>query len=542
MRLSSVQIKTKSQKFFPKMKSRLIFLSFLFVLIIFSVLMLLPLNPSEHYIGNDSGVFLYTASIMKSGGTPYIDSWDHKGPFVYFINLLGISLFPNEQWGLFVLQQLMMLFSLFMLTASLSKKLCKTAIFAGFTLFLLLFPRTFGAGNQVEFYSALFLMISFSLLIRNTTKERVWRWGLIGIFGGIVLLIQMNNAAFWAVCGLWLFLRCFRDRKHISSLFFYILGLCIPVMSAFIFLFTRKALYDFFDQYIRYNILYSDVNSGIAWKIKSIFINCFSTFGTILFSICALLFLFLIITTISQRDTIRLFSFEKYDVFLFFLVSFLSDFVLTGLSGRQYPHYLGILPVYFFIFAAYYLKKILISPKISKKINCAATKGIAFFVCLLCCTYAVTDDVKVLLSNRSILFTDAYFNTFPTTEIETFINENTSPDDTVLLWGGDTRYNYSTGRRSPTRYTYPFVLMNCTYASYAKWKEFTDQIITNPPAMILEMKTLTFPVYWEVPENCFNQKEEMNRFFSFVETNYKSLPSETEGVDDTFYLIEHSAF
>ena len=67
------------------------------LLIIFAVTFLyLANNPLCFFrnapLGGDSSVFITVAAVMKNGGMPYLDTFDHKGPLLYIINYTGLKL------------------------------------------------------------------------------------------------------------------------------------------------------------------------------------------------------------------------------------------------------------------------------------------------------------------------------------------------------------------------------------------------------------------------------------------------------------------
>lgn len=46
----------------------------------------------------DSSVFIYVARTLLNGGTMYVDCFDHKGPFLYVLNVVGQLI--NPRWGI----------------------------------------------------------------------------------------------------------------------------------------------------------------------------------------------------------------------------------------------------------------------------------------------------------------------------------------------------------------------------------------------------------------------------------------------------------
>src|SRR5574344_1456659 len=58
----------------------------------------------------DSAVFKMMGHVLLNGGVPYVDYFDHKGPYLYLINAIGEYISPK--WGLFSLQVLWLFLSL----------------------------------------------------------------------------------------------------------------------------------------------------------------------------------------------------------------------------------------------------------------------------------------------------------------------------------------------------------------------------------------------------------------------------------------------
>ena len=40
--------------------------------------------------GRDQSVFIYVAEGLLDGDIPYRDRWDHKGPLIYLLNVVGL--------------------------------------------------------------------------------------------------------------------------------------------------------------------------------------------------------------------------------------------------------------------------------------------------------------------------------------------------------------------------------------------------------------------------------------------------------------------
>ena len=57
----------------------------------------------------DSSVFLYIGKRMLEGKLPYRDLFDHKGPILYLIEVLGLRLSPHSTNGVWMLEVLNLL-------------------------------------------------------------------------------------------------------------------------------------------------------------------------------------------------------------------------------------------------------------------------------------------------------------------------------------------------------------------------------------------------------------------------------------------------
>jgi hypothetical protein len=72
-------------------------------------------------------------------------------------------------------------------------------------------------------------------------------------------------------------------------------------------------------------------------------------------------------------------------------------------------------------------------------------------------------------------------------ELIAYIENNSSPQDTVLMWGAETAFNFYTRRASPTRFSYQYALYS-GYGGKSYVTEFLDDILTNRPHLIILRK------------------------------------------------------
>ena len=71
----------------------------LFIASAFVILLESPLHPwGDGQISTDSSVFETVGMMMHKGFMPYRDSFDHKGPLIYFYNWMGQFLGYRGVW------------------------------------------------------------------------------------------------------------------------------------------------------------------------------------------------------------------------------------------------------------------------------------------------------------------------------------------------------------------------------------------------------------------------------------------------------------
>ena len=146
------------------------------------------------HIGNDftdSSVFKYVARVIENGGMPYRDTFDHKGPLIYILNLVGLKFGECRGiWGVEFATLFLTFAAMYKIAylKSKSKILSFMALlFAGSALF-----KYFEGGNYTEEYAMPFIAVSIyfftdlfgSLISMQASKAK------LPSFTKIILLIN----------------------------------------------------------------------------------------------------------------------------------------------------------------------------------------------------------------------------------------------------------------------------------------------------------------------------------------------------------------
>lgn len=234
-------------------------------------------SPLYNISFSDGLVFQYVAEGLNHGQIPYIDIFDHKGPFLYFINYIGLSL--GGRIGLFCLQCINLTLTLFLCV-----RFCAQLHLQHKMIFILIFSmslliRFMSEGDMTEEWSLLFLTIPMLFLLRYllcpsyTLSCR--HLFVLGFCAGLISLLRLNNVA--PLLGLfcwWLLLEV--RQKHYGYLSKVIpcalIAFFLPISIACYWFYSRagnQGLYELFYANILFNLEYASrpwPNSLPLWK------------------------------------------------------------------------------------------------------------------------------------------------------------------------------------------------------------------------------------------------------------------------------------
>lgn len=507
----------------------------LFILLIglSAVLMLFTENPQSEEIGQDTGVFLYTAKMMNEGGAPYLDSWDHKGPVVYFLNLLAYKLHPNVLWGLFFLHAILIFISTCALTFALSDYLSWGAICLGFALYLVSALRVYEL-DRTELYTVFFLMLSIAFYLIFERRKKDWGYLLIGMLFGMVLLMRPNNAAFWGVLTVFLLVECFQRKRITAKIIWLALGVLAVFGGTFLYLNHKGAVAAFFDQYILYNFVYTTSGNDLVRSFVSLFKGLIDYFGLTIILIVLAAYYVIIMKRNDQEAKLDQ-SNEFNRLINMLLISFPIELLAASMAGRNPSYYLSVHTVYFMIFLAIALDLLL------KKVTWLHPRTWQQSLLLIACAGMLFFSInkyplEILGGLGSRLLKAEFYDQQPPSYEAQFIREHTTDNDTIFVWGASDQYYILSDRNSPTRYTYMLPLFQCSYSTSEMWDEFVSDIEIARPKLIIEMRNFSFPEGEKAPKGCEHISDQVDRFFAYVSENYGLLGHQSDSFLTVFEL------
>ena len=308
-------------------------LTYLFFLGLTSVFLLTsPLHPwIRGESGTDSSVFRTMAMMMRYGYMPYRDSFDHKGPLIYFIDLFGDTL--SKVWGIWVMEFAAIFVTMILIYRITSLWAIRRVprIVCVLTAFTLLFVY-YDGGNLVEEYAMPFIAAALLIFIDYMKNNRVSkiRLFLCGACFGCVCLLRANMAAIWLVFCIAIFIKALIQKQYVELglfVFWFVFGVAVICAPILIWMKANGILRSFWNAYISFNLQYSSAEGG-----RALFPAKWTTFFTIpntfacTLSIVSLCFLF-------YQNTKERFLYGTY------LICFFINLYLISMSGVAYPHY-----------------------------------------------------------------------------------------------------------------------------------------------------------------------------------------------------------
>lgn len=152
------------------------------------------------YDGADSLHFQTDGQNWLHGRIPYRDTFDHKGPIIYLVNMLGWWLGGEGCYGIIVFQIIALTITL-IYAWKLSQLAKKSVLWGGISIAIMLIIMISGysAGNTVQEYNLPFLIIAMYYLVRYFYEPKPGvhnpKWAFIyGITIGACLLLQLTHA------------------------------------------------------------------------------------------------------------------------------------------------------------------------------------------------------------------------------------------------------------------------------------------------------------------------------------------------------------
>lgn len=309
--------------------------SYLLIPVMFLLLFSNGTSPLvKYYYGSDSAFFMFFGKAMNHGLLPYIDLFDHKGPYLFFIQWIG-QLIAEGKIGAFIMQVINMVINMFIINKIFTLANNELTIKKKILLYIpigILFSITFRDGNMCEEYSLLFLFASLYMTIKyfiscdNGNYKHDKRFAFFyGLFFIILVFIRMTNSAFLCACVLTIFILLLIHKEYknlFENIIYFFLGVLVGLLPILIYFKCINGLEEMLQSVFVYAFKYSNETS-----LKYKYMVFFTVKNIVLMCSGVLPILILII-----RKRIK----DKY--FVLSVISFIATFLAIFL-GFGFTHY-----------------------------------------------------------------------------------------------------------------------------------------------------------------------------------------------------------
>lgn len=477
-----------------KQKSRTANLVILFVLLVvsFSISLLSPVNVfmREGLNYSDQSVFMYVARIMDHGGVPYRDVFDHKGPLLYFINLVGLKI--NYEYGIWWIEVAAVFLSL-LAAYKISRRFLNKVL--SLIVTILVFAPIVGSfeyGNLPELYALPFQLISLYFFVeyfqqQTTSYLKVF---LCGLSFSAVLLLKPNLLAVWVVFLLYITFSLIRKKEFrflFGCILYFCIGLLVMTLPFIIYFGINHALGSFIQDYWIFNMIYTAEETSFFTRLSCLW--SFLSIPSNLISLIILVSFCFVKTKIIDR---------KLNIIglLYFIVSL----IFVSVSGYSFVHYgIAIIPATVIPFIEVF------------DVFANRPASNAKFKKVLCISVAM-----VLISFHYIFIIEMYsWNTTENgkrmvvySELNRYIDLYSKPEEPIICYGNDVLvYNFS-HRFAASKYAFlPFSPFDKLFID-----EYLNELESNKPPVFVQVRAPNEKIKGFLNKNNYQEIAKVDRF------------------------------
>jgi hypothetical protein len=476
-------------------------------LVLVNFIIQIGVEPGYTNMGTDSGTFAYCGEVIHNGGLMYRDCWDNKPPGVYYLNAVAIVLGGSNPFAIWLFQAIWLsiaVVAFFLILKRVWRRWWLSALGAFTLLAFVLYPDIFQGGNFTETYAILTVVLSLGAFWACLgAGQRHWLVALGVLAAGGFLLKQTYIAI--PLAGALVITYLELRRRTFKTLF---INLAILFFSAFIPLFVvgmfwvwKQDFNELWFAIFSHNFTY--IREGFSLlslysSLRMFLIQQPMAALTILVAISAGVFLFQhgrVIFSIKKPTANDMDRFIPGHMDLqqkrvwFMAGVFLGvifDFIFFTSSGKNFGHYLQVLLPGMIVVMVYLvdtLRQSIQAEKFSHTAQAALLSAI-LVVGLMAGLEIIAKEIPSLQMLKSFISTTNPF-VYQPNELEQYIIDNSTAQDSVLIWAGHPGMNFVTKRRSPTRYIFLLHLFTPTPYGPNGFDELLKELKVDPPELIV---------------------------------------------------------
>lgn len=464
-----------------------------------------PLNPQR-----DSGLFLYFGSQILEGDILYRDLWDHKPPAIFYVNALALAAGGSSWWSVWFAEVLFVSFAAWCAYRVCARYGRLPAAIASVAWLSASGPLAIG-WNQTEGYALAMQFAAYGLWNgRRPSELRRWHWLALGITGAISVFFKPNIIGTWVAIFAVLSMIPGERRSVARGAGLAMLGAASVAAPLILHLHLNDALIPAIDQNVYYSSIYVGGTSAAARINAAVHgLKLVALYGG------GLAFVALAAVPLARRR-----SGAPLDLLVMTAgIDLVLELAAAALSGRTYEHYyLCLLPPVAILTAAALAALRSLVP------GAPRTRALVLVLCSLLALFGGLTRVRTALADHQ----PKAGALFRETAVE-LVENSTSREDPVLVWGAEAAVNFLAERRTPTRYAQLFPLQTTGYTTAAMIGEFETDLRRSPPALILDTsprEPLFMPIArplrerWR-PQPAYTPLPELERVTRWIESNYE---------------------
>jgi hypothetical protein len=477
----------------------------------------------QFFVGRDSSVFLYVARLIQAGALPYRDVWDHKPPLVYYLDVVGLALNDRGLPGVDVVEFAALFLAAIIGFWAMYRTLGLAPALFGTVAWTTAIALILDGGNRPEEFAIPLQFSALALYLWDRRAGRsAWRWLAIGIAAGFAVLLKPTVLGMWAAVYIAEVARAWQIRSLgsiVQPLLLGATGAALVTLPVAAYLVANGAGADFVDQVLRYNIPYSQ--SSFSDRLVALASGVTLTLFSGLFPVAFAAWVVAVVQIVRGSAPA-----ETRPLLVVAVLALPIDFALASATGRPYREYfLGCLAVQAVLaaIAASVMRPTL--QRVAARLRLSPDLVVAGSVGL--CAFVFASAIPAVAAYRHETGPNPQQATRPVaTE---YVVAHTAATDRVLIWGGEAGLNYTTGRRSPTRYAYQYALYMRGYQRPEFVSELLLALQREPPALIVDASPATTDVppldrtarqRWTPLEPHTVVLPEMDQLFRWIEDRY----------------------
>ncbi len=428
------------------------------------------LSPFSHEVsGTDSSVFRYVAYLMGKGYVPYRDTFDHKGPLIYFIDYFGMLL--DWEWGIWIFEVLALyvgvLFSYKTIRMFADRLIAFLAVMSAYSIL----GDCFKGGNMTEEFAIPFLAAGLYFFTGYLYDRRLKRKEIFfsGVCFAAVCLLRVNMIAIWLVCiPLILLLHIYQKQwpEIRKCAVYFLAGTMSAMLLPLVYLLWNHALRDCFRVYILFNLSYSGYQS-----LRSR-LDCYQYFIAqpfVYLTVFALFYLWYVYAK-KKLDI-------KMDGWLLAALTgcFILTFPLMCMSGRQDINYeMVLIPTLVAPIGCLY-RFILRKEKgeAVSAVSCFAVFWIINAIVTPCMLKVWNHTLEQSMGTEKNVWLE---------KVKTVSESYCSETDTISVFGNKDIIYLLCDKRSASKYSYQFPIIEARRGIY---QEYLEDIRKNTPKMVV---------------------------------------------------------